>query len=82
MNFNQELRKIKTANLLAIINIVFIMVFTICLFFLTVPKENEQLMNTMIFMIVSTNGAICGYLYGTRKPDDDKNIDNRKPNGQ
>lgn len=82
MNINQELRKIKTANLLAIIVLIFIMAFTICLFFFTVPKENKELMNTMIFMIVSTNGTICGYLFGTRNREEEKNIDNRKPNGQ
>jgi TRAP-type C4-dicarboxylate transport system permease small subunit len=69
MNFNQELRKIKTANLLAIIVVVFIMVFTICLFFLEVPSSNKELMNNMIFVIVAMNGAISGYLFGTRKPD-------------
>ena len=77
MNFNQEFRKIKTANLLAIIIVIYILAFTIFLFFFKVPNENKELMNSMVILIVAMNGAVSGYLYGTRKQDED----NRKPNG-
>lgn len=81
MNFSQEFRKIKTANLLAIVLMVYIMVFSICLFFFIVPKQNERLMDTIIYMIVTANGAICGYLYGTRKSDEDKTLITGSPTG-
>lgn len=62
--------KMKTANVVAVVIVFYVMALTAMLFFKTIPEGNKDILNTTVSFVIGTGlSAVVFYLFGYRKQD-------------